>query len=78
MQTGPVTSWHVNPLDLGPLYPFVGSELVLVAICAVFWAAYTVWQIRFEHERCCRESEHLSRAEILGKAVESHGPMELR
>lgn len=59
MQTGPITTWHVNPLDLGPLYPFVGFELALVVVCAVFWIAYTVWQIKFEDERCCRESDRL-------------------
>lgn len=71
MQTGAVSSWQVNPLDLGPLYPFVGFEFVLVGICAMFWIGYTVWQIRFEHERCRRESDYLARAGILGRAVET-------
>ena len=77
MQTGPIGSWHVNPLDIGPVYPFVGFELGLVAVCSVFWIVYTVWQIRFEHERCCRETEHLLGAGALGTALERH-EMELR
>ena len=71
MQTGPIGSWLVNPLDLGPLYPFVGFEVALVTICAVFWAVYVVWQIRFEHERCGREAKRLSGLGVLPKAIDN-------
>ncbi len=51
MQTGLVPSWNVDPMELGPLYPFVGSEMILFVVCVALWVAFTVWQMRFETER---------------------------
>ena len=30
MSTTPVESWAVELADIGPIYPFVGSEVILV------------------------------------------------
>ena len=65
MQTGLVTSWTGNPLEQGPLYPFVGSEMILVVICVALWVAFTVWQIKFETDCYGREAQALA---------ESHRP----
>lgn len=48
MPTGPIESW-ASPETLGPIYPFVGSEGIMVAGCAVFWLIWTVWQFRREN-----------------------------
>ena len=48
MKTGKITSWAGNPLDIGPLYPFVGWEMPLFLLCFALWVAYTVWQLKFE------------------------------
>lgn len=48
MQTGNVESWNGDMLQIGPLYPFVGSEFVLFIVAVVFWIGWHVWQCRME------------------------------
>ena len=36
MNTGSFTDWSGNMFDLGPLYPFVGSEGLMVIVAVVF------------------------------------------
>lgn len=63
MQTGLVQSWGVDPTELGPLYPFVGSEVALVIICFVLWVAYTIWQMKFESARYAEEVQTLAESD---------------
>lgn len=37
-----------NPADIGPLYPFVGTEVILVVIGVVLWLAWHFLQTRQE------------------------------
>ena len=46
--TGAIQSWSVDPGGMGPIYPFVGSEVLLLAVCLVLWVAWIVWQLRNE------------------------------
>jgi hypothetical protein len=48
MSTGNFTDWTGNMLDIGPLYPFVGSEVVMVVIGFVFVIGWFVLQARVE------------------------------
>ncbi len=48
MQTGNVSTWNGTMTDIGPLYPFVGSEVIMLIICVVGWIAWHIWQVRME------------------------------
>jgi hypothetical protein len=48
MSTGNFTDWTGNLLDIGPLYPFVGSEMLMVVIGFVFVIGWFVLQARVE------------------------------
>jgi hypothetical protein len=48
MSTGNVTTWSGNILDIGPIYPFVGSEMLMVVIGFVFVIGWFVLQARVE------------------------------
>lgn len=48
MSTTPVESWAVELADIGPIYPFVGSEVILVLALFVIWIAWHAWQISDE------------------------------
>ena len=75
MQTGLVTSWSGNPLEQGPLYPFVGSEMILVVICVALWVAFTLWQLKFETDSYGKEEQALAEGDRSGAAVEGgHTP----
>jgi hypothetical protein len=48
MATTEVTSWAVDLSTLGPIYPFVGSEMLWFLLGLAFWIGFHVWQIRAE------------------------------
>jgi len=53
--TGLIQSWAGNPQEVGPLYPFVGSEGLMFGICVFLWLLWTGWQMRFENAGYRRE-----------------------
>jgi threonine/homoserine/homoserine lactone efflux protein len=48
MQTGNVSDWNATMTDVGPLYPFVGTELLWVGLAFVLWIVWHIWQARME------------------------------
>ncbi len=48
MSTTPVESWAVDLNTIGPVYPFVGIEAVLVIAAVVFWVGWHVIQLSME------------------------------
>ena len=43
-----VDSWAVDLSTIGPIYPMVGTEGILVILGVVVWIGWHVWQFRFE------------------------------
>ena len=72
MNTGMVESWNGNPLDLGPLYPFVGMEIPVFLVSFIFWILYTVWQMKSEHRVYRMEVQVLSKEDNLNRTIESN------
>ena len=48
MSTNGITSWAVDLKDVGAIYPFQGSETILVILGLAFWIGWHIWQIRHE------------------------------
>jgi len=68
LSTTIVESWKgADLLALGPIYPMVGSEKILVAIGVIFWIAFHFKQAAIERkemaadEAAARSPERLSR-----------------
>jgi hypothetical protein len=57
--TAAIESWSGNPLDVGPLYPWVGGELLLLIICVALWICWTIWQIKTENAGYAKEVQEL-------------------
>ena len=57
MSTTIVESWAVDIAALGPIYPFVGSEGLMVLLAVAAWIAWHIWQLR--HEK--KEEEEMLR-----------------
>ena len=51
MTTGNFTDWSGNMLDLGPLYPFVGWEGVMVVLAFIAWIGWHILQMRAEKKQ---------------------------
>ena len=68
MATGQIESWGGAITDIGPLYPFVGTEMALWIIGLALWIVWHVWQGRFEG-RTFAEGETKYKGETLAKAI---------
>jgi len=66
--TGNFTNWDGNILDIGPIYPFVGWETLMVIVLVVAWVGWHIMQIRMENKlhdddaRTLRQGDNLHRA----------------
>jgi hypothetical protein len=49
MSTNGIESWAVDLKDVGAIYPFQGSEVLLVILGLVFWIGWHVIQTRQEN-----------------------------
>lgn len=68
MSTTIVESWSGADLSqLGPIYPMVGTEVILFIVGVAFWLAFHILQARIEQkemeedEAAARSSERLQR-----------------
>jgi hypothetical protein len=76
MTTGNFTDWSGNMLDLGALYPFVGSEGFMVLLLLIAWIAWHILQVRAENKQHDDEARLLRQGGNLQKAVEAESPVE--
>lgn len=53
--TPTIEAWNRNPLDTGPLYPFVGTELILGVLCLIFFLIFMIWKFRSEQNTYNRQ-----------------------
>lgn len=67
--TGRVTSWSTDPTTIGPLYPFVGSELWLFLLCIAFCIAFTLWKLYVEQHGYRHKVQQLRQAGKLAEAM---------
>ena len=49
MSTNGMTSWAVDLKDIGAIYPFQGTEVLLVIVGIAFWIIWHVMQTRHEN-----------------------------
>jgi hypothetical protein len=71
MSTTGLTSWAVDLKNVGAIYPFQGTETLLVIIGLAFWIGFHIWQIR--HENAELEAEkRKANAESLKKAIDRY------
>lgn len=52
-----IESWGGNMLDIGPMYPFVGTETILYAIGLGAWIIWHIWQLSIESAEYKHEQE---------------------
>ena len=59
MSTGNFENWAGAISDIGPIYPFVGVEWLLVLIGVVYWVVWHVWQISSENQSLADQEQRL-------------------
>jgi hypothetical protein len=76
MNTGRIENWDGAIADIGPIYPFVGSEVLMVILCVIFWIGWHVWQYRMESQRFAEEAQRLRQGNNLQQAVDAEHTLE--
>tara|TARA_B100001123_G_C14791121_1_gene820496 strand:- start:181 stop:402 length:222 start_codon:yes stop_codon:yes gene_type:complete len=65
-----IESWNVDLMGIGPIYPFVGSEL-LFTYCGVFsWLLWHFIQVRAEGKELAERQAKYSNPEALNSALD--------
>ena len=59
MSTGNVESWAGVIADIGPMYPFVGSETWLFIAGLVSWVLWHIIQFRAENQNLEEETANV-------------------
>ncbi len=76
MTTGNFADWDGKMMDLGPIYPFVGWEVPMVIVCAIFWIGWHIWQIRMENRTLETEAANLRKDGNLQRALQTEHSVE--
>lgn len=71
MSTTPVESWAVDLNTIGPIYPFVGIEVVLVIATVIFWIGWHIIQISMENKTYEEDLRQLQDPKALERAQRS-------
>ena len=76
--TGPIGNWNINPTEVGPLYPFVGWEVLMVVVCVAFFLAFMVWKFATENAKYSEQVRELHASDDSAKApgIESKDPLD--
>ena len=64
-------NWDGTITDIGPIYPWVGSEVAMVIVAFVFWIGWHVVQIRAESRRFTDEARALRQGGDLQRLLQS-------
>jgi len=68
-----IQSWSGTIADIGPLYPFVGSELFMVVAAAVLWLAWHLFQLKVEANEYEEEAARLRTGDTLERIADREG-----
>jgi len=70
--TGPIESWNINPTDVGPIFPFTCSTVVMFAACAVFCVAFMVWKFATENSSYAARASQLQDSGELANSLSAN------
>ena len=74
MSTGNFENWAGTITDIGPLYPFVGTEWIWYIAGLVFWIWWHVVQTKRESKVYEEEIKRFGGTESLRKIIDKESP----
>lgn len=74
MTTGSFQNWAGNIADIGPIYPFVGTETILWIIAVVLWIVWHVIQAKRENKSYRDDIARFGNPENLRKLIDKEDP----
>jgi Zn-dependent protease with chaperone function len=76
MTNGTFTDWNGSISDIGPIYPLVGWEVLMVILLVAFLVWWHFMQIRMENDADREAAEELRNGDNLAKALEAEHTQE--
>ena len=67
-----VSTWAVDLANVGPVYPWQGSELIMVIVALVAWILWHVIQLREEKDEYAEDISKYGGKESIKKALDEH------
>jgi hypothetical protein len=74
MSTGSFENWAGTIADIGPIYPFEGTEFLLWVVGMALWILWHVKQARIEKQQFDEEIERFGSKEKLRKLISKEDP----
>ena len=74
--TGNFTNWDGDLTAVGPIYPFVGSEMLMVIILLVVWIGWHIVQLRMENRQMDDEARALRQGDALDLVLQAEHTIE--
>ena len=72
MSTTPIDTWAVDLADVTVIYPWVGTETIMVWVAVILWIVWHVWQVRHENAEYKAKIEKHGDQATIDKAVDDH------
>jgi len=66
------STWAVDLANIGPVYPWLGSELIMVIVAIVAWILWHILQIRQEENEYAEDIKEYGSKEGIKKALDEH------
>ena len=67
-----VDTWATDISQLGPIYPFVGGEVLFWILGLLFWFAFHVLQMRQENEELAEDEAAVSDSNAMRRALDAN------
>ncbi len=65
-------TWAVDLADVSAVYPWQGSEVIMVVVAVVFWLLWHVMQLKAEKKEFAEDLEKYGNAEKIKAALDKH------
>ncbi len=72
MSTTPIETWAVDLADVTFIYPWVGTEKIMVLVAVILWIAWHVWQVRHENATYKTKIDKHGDQATIDKAIDDH------
>ena len=68
-----IESFAGKMTEIGPMYPFVGTEMLMVIVIGAFWIVWHIIQMRAESQEFKDDIERLRGKDALRKVLDREG-----
>jgi len=66
------STWAVDLANVGAVYPWQGSELIMVIVAVAAWIIWHIIQLREEKEEFAEDIKEYGSKESIKKALDDH------